>query len=178
MMMYRRRLMHHKMMQQKKQIILLMNPIVTLTLQADIRYLRIASNIAYNVAEIFADKACTEEDVADFCHAYEVSVSEAFTNSVRYAEPSQEEKQVRICFWSDNGSLVANIIDKNPQFNPITVAPDINSYPEGGYGLFLIHQLMDKVSYTRKDDSNMLAMIKQPKMTCNNALHYNIENPE
>ncbi len=142
-----------------------MNPIVTLTLQADLRYLRIAAITASNVAEIFADIACTEGNIAEFCHAYELSVSEAFTNSVRYAEPSQEKKQVTICFWSDNGTLVVNIIDNNPQFDPITDAPDINSYPEGGYGLFLIHRLMDKVSYSRIDDSNMLTMTKQPKTT-------------
>ena len=149
-----------------------MNPIATLTLQADLRYLRIASIMAGNVAEIFADVA----NFAEFCHAYELSVSEAFTNSVRYAEPSQKEKQVKICFWSDNGTLTVNIIDKNPQFNPITEAPDINSYPEGGYGLFLIHRLMDKVAYTREDDSNILTMTKQPKITCNNALYCQIEN--
>jgi serine/threonine-protein kinase RsbW len=149
----------------KQQIILLMNPIVTLTLQADLRYLRIASVMACNVAEIFADVSCTAGNVAEFCHAYELSVSEAFTNSVRYAEPSQPENQVTIRFWADNGTLVANIIDKNPQFNPETQAPDIDSYPEGGYGLFLIHRLMDTVSYIRKDDTNMLTMTKRAIMT-------------
>ncbi len=54
-----------------------MNTIVTLRLQADLRYLRIASIMASNVAEIFAVVACTEGNVAEFCHAYELSVSEA-----------------------------------------------------------------------------------------------------
>ena len=142
-----------------------MNPIVTLTLQADLRYLRIASVMACNVAEIFADFSCSAGNVAEFCHACELSVSEAFTNSVRYAEPSQPEKQITIRFFSDNGTLTVNIIDNNPQFNPETQAPDINSYPEGGYGLFLIHRLMDTVSYTRKDYTNMLTMTKHATMT-------------
>ena len=89
-----------------------MNPIATLTLQADLRYLRIVSIMAGNVAEIFADGA----NVAEFCHAYELSVSEAFTNSVRYAEPSQKEKQVKICFWSDNGTLTVKITRKRKRF--------------------------------------------------------------
>ena len=142
-----------------------MNPIVTLTLQADIRYLRIASITACNVAEIFAYDACTAGNIAEFCHAYELSVSEAFTNSVRYAEPSQQEKQVTIRFSSDKGTLAVKIIDMNPQFNPVTRAPDIDNYPEGGYGLFLIHRLMDTVSYTRQDDTNILTMTKQAMMT-------------
>lgn len=142
-----------------------MNPIATLTLQADLRYVRIASITACNMAEIFADFSSTAGNVAEFCHAYELSVSEAFTNSVRYAEPSQAEKEVTICFSSDNSNLAVSIIDANPQFNPVTQAPDINSYPEGGYGLFLIHRLMDTVSYTRKDGTNMLTMTKQATMS-------------
>jgi serine/threonine-protein kinase RsbW len=156
--------MHNKEMQIQKTI-LSMNPIVTLTLQADLRYLRIASVTACNVAEIFASMACTSGNIAEFCHAYELSVSEAFTNSVRYAEPSRSEKEVTICFSSDNGTLAMSIIDTNAQFNPITQAPDINSYPEGGYGLFLIHRLMDTVSYTRRDGENMLTMTKQSTIT-------------
>jgi serine/threonine-protein kinase RsbW len=152
-------------MQMNKQIILSMNQIVTLTLQADLRYLRIASITACNVAEIFADYTCTAGNIAEFCHAYELSVSEAFTNSVRYADPSQSEKQVTIRFSSDNSALAVSIIDTNAQFNPVTQAPDINSYPEGGYGLFLIHRLMDTVSYIRKDGSNMLTMTKQATIT-------------
>jgi serine/threonine-protein kinase RsbW len=142
-----------------------MNPIITLTLQANLRYVRIASIMACNVAEIFADFTCNSTDIAEFCHAYELSVSEAFTNSVRYAKPSQPEKQVTIRFSSDNSSLAVSIIDTNSQFNPVTQAPDISSYPEGGYGLFLIHRLMDTVSYTREDGTNILTMTKQATMT-------------
>ncbi len=142
-----------------------MNPIITLTLQANLRYVRVASIIACNVAEIFADFTCNSTDIAEFCHAYELSVSEAFTNSVRYAKPAQPEKQVTIRFSSDNNSLAVSIIDTNSQFNPVTQAPDISSYPEGGYGLFLIHRLMDTVSYTREDDTNILTMTKQATMT-------------
>ena len=142
-----------------------MNPIITLTLQANLRYARIASILACNIAEIFADCTCNSADIAEFCHAYELSVSEAFTNSVRYAKPSQPEKQVTIRFSSDDSALAVSIIDTNPQFNPVTKPPDISSYPEGGYGLFLIHRLMDTVSYTRDDDTNILTMTKQATMT-------------
>ena len=84
---------------------------------------------------------------------------------MRYAKPSQPEKQVTIRFSSDDSALAVSIIDTNPQFNPVTKPPDISSYPEGGYGLFLIHRLMDTVSYTREDDTNILTMTKQATMT-------------
>ncbi len=142
-----------------------MNPILTLTLQADLRYVRIASITACNVAEIFAEFNCNAADISEFCHAYELAVSEAFTNSVRHAEPSQPETQVTMRVSSENSILAVCIIDANPPFNPVTQAPDINSYPEGGYGLFLIHQLMDTVSYARENDTNMLSMTKKATLT-------------
>jgi len=142
-----------------------MNPILSLTLQADLRYVRIASVTASNVAEIFADFNCNAADISEFSNAYELAVSEAFTNSVRHAKPSQQETQITIHFSSENSTLAVRIIDANPPFNPVTKAPDINSYPEGGYGLFLIHQLMDTVSYERKNDTNMLTMAKKATTT-------------
>jgi serine/threonine-protein kinase RsbW len=164
-MMFLPRLKLEKKMQMNEQIILFMTTIVTLTLQADLRYLRIASVTACNVAEIFANSTCCAANIAEFSHAYELSVSEAFTNSVRYAESSQQKKQVTIRFSSDDSNLAVSIIDTNQQFNPVTQPPDIDSYPEGGYGLFLINQLMDTVSYSRQDDTNMLTMTKQVTMT-------------
>ncbi len=142
-----------------------MNPILSLTLQADLRYVRVASLTACNVAKIFADFNCDAADISEFCHAYELAVSEAFTNSVRHAQPSQPETQVTVRISSEHRTLAVCIIDANPPFNPVTQAPDINSYPEGGYGLFLIHQLMDTVYYARENNTNTLTMIKQAKMT-------------
>ena len=142
-----------------------MHPILTLTLQADLRYVRIASITACNVAEIFADSNSNAADISDFCHAYELAVSESFTNSVRHAKPSQTETQITVHVSSENSTLVVCIIDANPPFNPVTQAPDINSYPEGGYGLFLIHQLMDTVLYARENGTNILTMKKRATMT-------------
>lgn len=136
-----------------------------MTLQADLRYVRIASITACNVAEIFADFNCNAADISEFCHAYELAVSEAFTNSVRHAKPSQTESEVTIHVRYEKNTLSVCIIDANPPFNPVTQAPDINSYPEGGYGLFLIHQLMDTVSYARENGTNILTMAKQATMT-------------
>jgi len=38
---------------------------------------------------------------------------------------------------------------------------DITSYPEKGFGLLLIRQLMDSISYTRENGTNRISMTKQ-----------------
>lgn len=48
---------------------------------------------------------------------------------------------------------------KQMEFDPT----DINTLPETGRGLFIIHQLMDKVSYTSLDKKNILTLCKHLK---------------
>ncbi len=137
-----------------------MKNIISLTLQSDLIYNQIASLIAGNVAGIFANSAGASGNIAEFCHAFELSVSESFTNSVRYASSSIEEHQVIINFSSNERELTATVIDTNQQFNPQTKPPDISTYPEGGYGLFIINRLMDSVSYSRSEGKNILVISK------------------
>jgi serine/threonine-protein kinase RsbW len=137
-----------------------MKNIISLSLQGDLVYARIASLIAWNIAEIIAKRAGTSGNIAEFCHAFELCISESFTNSVLYADTSKDEKQVMITFSSNEQELTATVIDTNPQFSPQTQAPDISSYPEGGYGLFIINRLMDTVSYSRSEGKNILMMSK------------------
>jgi len=138
-----------------------MKKILTLTLQGDLIYVKAASVIAGNIAEIFANEANATNNVAEFAHAFELSISESFTNSVRYADPANRAKEVAITFTTNKQELTATVIDSNPQFNPQTQPPVISNYPEGGYGLFLINHLMDKVSYSRSKGKNALLMSKQ-----------------
>jgi serine/threonine-protein kinase RsbW len=132
----------------------------TIILPAEMRYLRLATITARTAAEIFTDTLDIKEGVHDFCHAFELSVCETFSNSVRYAGPANEEKNVTICFSSCNDSLTVSVSDTNPPFDPVTSLPDINSYPEKGFGLFMIHQLMDEVTYTREKGGNLITMTK------------------
>ncbi len=138
-----------------------MKKILTLTLQGDLIYVKVVSIIAGNIAEIFAHEAQATSNIAEFAHAFELSISESFTNSVRYADPSSKAKEVAITFTTNKHELTATVIDSNAQFNPQTQPPVISSYPEGGYGLFLINHLMDKVSYSRSKGKNTLLMTKQ-----------------
>lgn len=135
-----------------------MKTILTMALEANVNYSRTASFAAFNVAEVFAKMIGFSGNTAEYCHAYELAVSEAFTNAVRYGSSAQEDSVVTINFIHEGRRLTVCVIDTNESFNPVTIAPDITSYPESGYGLFLIHSVMDSVSYKRDNGANILSM--------------------
>ena len=141
--------------------------ITMITLPAEIRFVRLASLVALKVAEIFIDSLNPSQSDAGFCDAFELSVSEAFTNSVRYAKHPEQDKTITISFDSDNDKLTVSVSDTNSPFNPDTPLPDFSTYPENGYGLLLIRQLMDSISYTREEGTNRISMTKQADCTQN-----------
>ena len=144
--------------------------IAMITLPAEIRFVRLASLTALKVAELFEESLQIKQSDVDFCHAFELSVSEAFTNSASYADRSKEDNMITISFSSENNKLTASISDCNPPFNPDPTPVDISSYPEKGFGLILIRQLMDSVTYTRDNSTNIISMTKKANIIQNHQL--------
>lgn len=139
-----------------------MNTILTMCLPAEIRFSRLVSGTAGKIAEIFSADAGCSGDTDGFIHAFELSVAEAFSNAVRHAGSPERPGKVNLSFSSGSDGLTVSVSDTNPAFLPEVPAPDIFSYPERGYGLFLIHQLMDEVRYSRDSGINLLSMTKKP----------------
>ncbi len=138
-----------------------MNRLISITLKADLAYTSLVSSLAGQVAELFATRSGTTGNIAEFCHAFELSASESFTNSVRYADPVDVEPFVGVEFSADGDSLTVTMTDTNAEFEPHPPVPDIAGYPEMGYGLFVIARMMDTVTYARVDGRNLLSMTKQ-----------------
>jgi serine/threonine-protein kinase RsbW len=138
-----------------------MSRFISLTLQADPASTSLVTSFAGQVAGMFASATGTSGNVAEFCHAFELSSSESYTNSVRYGDPLDKERFITVEFSSEGDVLTLTVTDTNPQFDPRPPAPDIENYPETGYGLFIIARLMDDVTYSRIDGKNILSMSKQ-----------------
>jgi len=138
-----------------------MTVILSATLRAEVANSRIASNIARSTAEVFAEKQGFSGNIAEFGHAFELSISEAFTNSVRHGNPSSDDAVVTLAFESATDALTVRVGDKNTPFNSQPPCPEITKYPESGFGLFIIGKLMDKVTCERDGMSNILTMTKR-----------------
>jgi len=98
----------------------------------------------------------TQKDIAEL----EIVCVEALNNIVKHAyleDPNQKiivELSIVSSFWNakliDFGIPRRNFDVPNLDFNP----DDIDSLPESGMGLFLIHKLTDSAKYLVKDSCN------------------------
>ena len=93
-----------------------------------------------------------------------LALEEAVSNVMLYAYPGASGEVLVECAKSDR--LVFTITDSGLPFDPTQQEePDINQgveeRPIGGLGIFLVNRIMDEVHYERKENKNILTLIKQ-----------------
>ncbi|NTU52438.1 MAG: ATP-binding protein [Chlorobiaceae bacterium] len=132
-----------------------------LTLPGEIIFTRVVSQTTCSVAALLTGKSLSASDGNEFTNAFELAISEAFTNSVLHSACQCEPQTITITFTIEPRQLTVSIHDLNPPFSIDTPDPDIENYPENGYGLLIIRKVMDKVTYNRENGSNIITMSKQ-----------------
>jgi len=137
-----------------------MTEYITLTLPAEMKYLHLVSRFGARVADSITQPA-GPNDVHGFSRAFELALSEVFTNAVKHKDGLQDESQVIIEFEAGENKLTVRVKDRNPRFDMESAsAPQLSDYPDSGYGIFLLKQVMDTVTYRRKEGWNMITMAK------------------
>ena len=119
---------------------------------------------------------CLAEFVETICESAGVSHSlmmnldlaleEAVTNVMLYAYPEGTTGQVEVECMSEDGLLTFQIRDAGAPFDPTQQADadvtlGVQERPIGGLGIFLVRQIMDEVRYERKNDKNVLTLVKR-----------------
>lgn len=137
-----------------------MKRIITLSLPGERDFTRLATQTATSVADLVTGGARQESAEQNFTHAFELAVSEAFANSVTHAKPHADAPMVTLTFEVEERQLTVSVRDMNEPFTIETPAPDIERYPENGYGLMIIRKLMDRFTYRRDGDLNIITMSK------------------
>lgn len=94
-----------------------------------------------------------------------LALEEAVANIIMYAYPPQEKQEILLKVTSNKDQLIFLLTDKGLSFDPTQVKEvdltlSIEERPIGGLGIFLIHNIMNEVSYRRLDDENQLIMKK------------------
>jgi anti-anti-sigma factor len=102
---------------------------------------------------------------ADIVNALQVAVDEVVTNAIThgYAPGARGEITVRLQHRPDR--VEAEIEDDGAPFDPLQAPPPNLGLPAaerpiGGLGIHLVRNLMDKVSYVRRDGRNLLKLVK------------------
>ena len=94
-----------------------------------------------------------------------LALEEAVTNVMLYAYPNGHGR-VLVEAMKEKERITFTISDTGIAFDPTQQeAPDITLSAEeraiGGLGIHLVRQIMDEISYERKDNKNILTLVKQ-----------------
>jgi len=86
----------------------------------------------------------------------ELAIYEACTNIVEHAyDDAKGRLRATVTMLPDPRRLVVDLYDTGTEFDLSTVRePDLDEPQVQGYGLFLVHQLLDKVVYQRLSETN------------------------
>ncbi|MEO1536971.1 MAG: ATP-binding protein [Pseudomonadota bacterium] len=94
-----------------------------------------------------------------------IVLAEALNNVVEHAFESQEEQDIRLIVRARRRSLLFEIRDKGRPMpdgrapgghNPMSEIRHFEALPEGGYGWFLIRELVQDLVYDRQNGENIL----------------------
>lgn len=101
-----------------------------------------------------------------------LAAEEALVNIISYGYPNDKKGTIDIACEENTPQPGIKIIikDKGIPFNPIKNAPSTPPAPStllsetetslGGYGIYILIGLMDRVEYQRLEDGNMLILMK------------------
>jgi serine/threonine-protein kinase RsbW len=98
--------------------------------------------------------------------SFNLVLEEALTNIIFYAYEKNTENEIILEFEMEENQLKIILKDNGKPYDPTQQEdPDINlsaeDRPIGGLGIFLIKQMMNQVSYQRRENTNQLTLVKK-----------------
>lgn len=90
--------------------------------------------------------------------AIELALAETLNNVVEHNACTAMEVAIAI----DAGAVVLTVLDDGEPWPESSKSPALpDGLAEGGYGLFLIHQVMDEVAFGREGERNYARLVKR-----------------
>jgi serine/threonine-protein kinase RsbW len=98
----------------------------------------------------------------DQIYQLQLAIHEVCNNVIEHAYGDETgQLQVQITIPSATQPLVVDLFDNGAPFDPAELAPQALTEPRvAGYGLFLAHQLLDEVTYSRTAEVNHWRLVK------------------
>lgn len=134
---------------------------IRLDLPASFRHLHMLSTC---VAEMLAQESNLEEREI-VIYNVQLAVQEVCTNIIRHAySPEQQEYErihVTMRLDAEPRRLIVELFDQGGLFDEgLVQEPDLEEGQVHGYGLFIVKNLMDEVTYTRLLEGNSWSLAK------------------
>lgn len=114
----------------------------------------------------FADFAETYALPETVRRSVNVALDELLANVLSHGIAGRDACAVTVDVALNQDHLTVKLSDDGPAFDPFSqAAPDttlsVEERPIGGLGIHLVRELMDEVSYERKDGQNVVILAKQ-----------------
>jgi anti-sigma regulatory factor (Ser/Thr protein kinase) len=94
-----------------------------------------------------------------------LALEECGSNIVNHALKRDAQKTFQLLFERSDDSLIVELRDDGPQFDPMDIAPRQSHAADddvpGGWGIELIRRNIDEIHYRREGDQNVLRLTKQ-----------------
>ena len=118
------------------------------------------------VSTAFAEFAEAHSLPADVRRSINISLDELLANALSHGRTGRDPCSVTVEVKLDEERVTVIFTDDGTPFDPFgREAPDttlpVEMRPIGGLGLHLVGQLMDEVSYQRRDGHNVVVLVKQ-----------------
>ena len=131
-----------------------------LSLPGKIEQVRVACDFVVKAAQAagFGDDGIFQSQLA---------VDEIFTNIVEHGyEHDSDNKKIELITEITPEALIISILDEAPPFNPLQLdSPDasasLGERERGGWGVFFVRKLMDKVEYKLDNERNRIILEKK-----------------
>lgn len=103
------------------------------------------------------------DDLARLAYSVELAVHETCVNIVEHAYGDEPGRiRVALTLRHDPQQIIVDVRDSGRSFDLSQVrAPDLDQVQTRGYGLFLVGELMDEISYRPHADGNHWRLVKK-----------------
>lgn len=104
-------------------------------------------------------ESCGDPDLVEQrLGSFQLAATEAVTNVIRHGFDEPADQQILCRTKQDAETLVLEIIHHGKPFEPESI-PQIDQPLEGGMGLYLIEQCVDKVTYQQLPDGRQCTQL-------------------
>jgi serine/threonine-protein kinase RsbW len=121
------------------------------------RYLCLIGHIGENIALTLRNYSGDREKLA---FDLNLVLTEAMANAIQHANEGDPAKEVHIEISAVSQRLIIKVFDFGPGFDVEQYIKPRHPLEESGRGIYLIHTIMDEISYNFTEDGHVLEMVK------------------
>jgi serine/threonine-protein kinase RsbW len=121
------------------------------------RYLRLIGHIGENIARTLRNYSGDREKLA---YDLNLVLTEAMANAIQHANVGDPDKEVHIEISIIAQRLIIRVYDFGVGFDVKQYIKPQHPLDEHGRGIYLMHSIMDEISYQQTEPGHVLEMIK------------------